>query len=373
MGQGSSDHGIWNRNRSNNTLDQPGCALARKNHYVELVVDQGTSAPGGETAPGPPQDRLGRPLRSLRLSVTDRCNLRCRYCMPETDYQWLPRGELLDFDELSRLIDRFCKVGVSRVRVTGGEPLLRRGLSKLIERIAAKPAIRDLALTTNGLLLRQQATALRDAGVARLTVSLDTLRPKRFEALTRRDALAEVLAGIRAANRAGFACESGPTAPGLARLKIDTVVMQGINEDELCPLLDFAAEVSAELRFIEYMDVGGATRWSADGMVTRAAILAAIEQQLGTPTPLPGRGAAPAERFALPDGRTFGVVASMTEPFCQACDRSRLTSDGFWYQCLYAQSGIDLKTPLRGGASNRELAALIDHCWRERSDRGAEE
>jgi cyclic pyranopterin phosphate synthase len=341
-----------------------------------LVTDGARAAAGEATPAPPPQDRLGRPLRSLRLSVTDRCNLRCRYCMPETNYAWLPRGELLDFDELSRLIDRFCDLGVSRVRVTGGEPLLRRGLTTLIEGIANKPAVQDLALTTNGLLLRKQATALRRAGVARLTVSLDTLRPERFAELTRRDALAEVLAGIRVASRAGFGCHPShgdqASAPP-ASLKIDTVVMRGINDDELCPLLDFASEVNAELRFIEYMDVGGATRWSADAVVDRAAILTVIEKQLGKPIALPGRGASPAERFALPDGRSFGIVASMTEPFCGACNRSRLTSDGIWYQCLYAHSGIDLKTPLRGGASDDELTALLDHIWRRRGDRGAEE
>jgi len=295
--------------------------------------------------------------------------------MPETDYEWLPRAELLDFDELSRLIDRFCDVGVKRVRITGGEPLLRRDLTALLGLIAAKPAVEDLALTTNGLLLGKLAAPLRDAGVQRLTVSLDTLDRSRFAGLTRRDALEQVLTGIRAARAVGFRCTAETPTEETHRpagLKIDTVIMKAVNDDELCALLDFAAEMDAELRFIEYMDVGGATRWSPDAVVTREAMLAAIEERLGTPTRLPGRGASPAERFALPDGRVFGIVASMTEPFCQGCNRSRLTADGIWYQCLYAQAGMDLKRPLRAGATDDELAALLAQGWSQRTERGAE-
>ena len=209
-------------------------------------------------------DRFERPLRSLRISVTDRCNLRCQYCMPETDYVWLPRESLLTFEEITTLVDLFTAAGVDRVRLTGGEPLLRRNLPDLIEMLAARPSIRDLALTTNGVLLANQADALRAAGLGRITISLDTLRADRFQTLTRFDALPAVLAGIDAARRA------------FDSVKLDTVVIRGDNDDELVPLLDYARSIDAEIRFIEYMDVGGATRWSMDEVVPRAEMLARI-------------------------------------------------------------------------------------------------
>jgi cyclic pyranopterin phosphate synthase len=307
-------------------------------------------------------DRFDRPLRSLRISVTDRCNLRCQYCMPEADYAWLPRESILNFEEIAVLADAFTSVGVDRVRLTGGEPLLRRDLPSLVELLAARPAIRDLALTTNGVLLANQAGALRRAGLHRLTVSLDTLQRDRFQALARFDELPAVLAGIEAAGRAGF-----------ASLKIDTVVLRGRNDDELHALLEFGKDVGAEVRFIEYMDVGGATHWSMDAVVSRREILARLSEVYGTIEGLAGRDSAPAERFRLPDGTTFGIIASTTEPFCAACDRSRLTADGLWLLCLYARGGLDLRHPLREGASQEELAHLISTVWSMRADRGAEE
>jgi len=307
-------------------------------------------------------DTLDRPLTSLRLSVTDRCNLRCAYCMPEEEYRWLDRVALLSFEELARLVDLFVAQGVRKVRLTGGEPLLRRDLDALVALLARKPGVEELALTTNGLLLAEQAEALRRAGLHRLTVSLDTLDARRFETLTRRSGHDRVLAGIDAARAAGF-----------RDLKLDTVVVRGVNDDELAPLLRYARSVGAELRFIEYMDVGGATRWSHEQVVGRAELLARVADAFGPATPLPGRDAAPAERFALRDGTTFGVIASTTAPFCRACDRSRLTADGVWFLCLYAATGIDLRGPLRAGKSDEELLALIAPAWRGRADRGAEE
>jgi cyclic pyranopterin phosphate synthase len=307
-------------------------------------------------------DTLDRPLTSLRLSVTDRCNLRCAYCMPEEEYRWLDRVALLSFEELARLVDLFLALGVRKVRLTGGEPLLRRDLDALVALLARKPGLADLALTTNGLLLAEQADALRRAGLHRLTVSLDTLDPRRFETLTRRSGHDRVLAGIEAARAAGF-----------RDLKLDTVVMRGVNDDEIAPLLRYAKSVGAELRFIEYMDVGGATHWSPAQVFGRAELLARVAAAFGPATPLPGRDAAPAERFALRDGTTFGVIASTTSPFCRTCDRSRLTADGVWFLCLYAATGIDLRGPLRAGASDDELKALIAPAWRARTDRGAEE
>jgi cyclic pyranopterin phosphate synthase len=307
-------------------------------------------------------DTYGRPLRNLRISVTDRCNLRCAYCMPEEDYVWLPREQILHFEEVSALADVFMDLGVDKIRLTGGEPLLRRDLPQLIRLLAAKPRLRDLAITTNGVLLAEQARALKAAGLRRVTVSLDTLRPDRFTALTRRTNHAQVLAGIAALAPAGF-----------AETKLDTVVMRGVNDDELVALIEYGRTVPAEVRFIEYMDVGGATRWSMDKVVSRDEILRVLGQRYGSIEPVVEQSTAPADRYALPDGTVFGIIASTTAPFCASCDRSRLTADGVWYLCLYAQTGIDLRGPLRRGASPEELRALIASAWTRRADRGAEQ
>ena len=305
-------------------------------------------------------DTFGRPLRDLRLSVTDRCNLRCRYCMPEDEYTWLPRGDILTFDELSRLVDVFALVGVRKVRITGGEPLLRRELPELLRLIAAKAAIGDLAMTTNGVMLAPRARALREAGLDRVTVSLDTLRPERFEKLSQRSGHAQVLEGLRAVTEAGF-----------VGTKIDTVVIRGTNDDELGELVEFSRTVPAEVRFIEYMDVGGATGWDSALVISRHEMLETLTRHFGKIEALSGQGSAPASRFALPDGWTFGIVSSTTQPFCASCDRSRLTADGVWYRCLYAHSGTDLRTPLRSGASDEELRQILVSAWRARRDQGA--
>ena len=307
-------------------------------------------------------DTRGRRLRNLRVSVTDRCNLRCGYCMPEEEYVWLPREEILHFEEISRLADVFIELGVDKVRLTGGEPLLRRDLPALIRLLAGKPALRDLAITTNGVLLAAEAPALRAAGLHRVTVSLDTLRPERFTALTRRDTHAQVLEGIAAVTRAGF-----------TGTKLDTVVIRGINDDELADLIEFGRRVPAEVRFIEYMDVGGATRWSYDQVVGRKEMLERLERRYGRIEAVVEDSTAPADRFRLADGTVFGIISSTTAPFCAECDRSRLTADGLWYLCLYAMRGIDLRGPLRGGATNAQLKALITGGWTARTDRGAEE
>ena len=315
-----------------------------------------TSAMGSD-----PIDLLGRPLKNLRLSVTDRCNLRCSYCMPEADYVWLPRHDILHFEEMSALVDVFARAGVDRIRLTGGEPLLRRDLPDLIRMIAGKPAIRDFALTTNGVLLADQAEALHQAGLHRLTVSLDTLRPDRFQALTRFDSLASVLAGIEEA------------AKYFSHIKLDSVIIRGTNEDELIPLLEYARLVGAELRFIEYMDVGGATQWAHERVMSRDAMLAELRTHYGPIAAVSKDSSAPADRFVLPDGTTFGIISSTTDPFCRSCDRSRLTADGMWYRCLYATKGTDLRTPVRAGMSQHDLLSLIVKEWSARADRGAED
>lgn len=305
-------------------------------------------------------DGFGRPLGSLRISVTDRCNLRCQYCMPESEYTWLPRSSLLTFEEIDRLADLFRRMGVRRIRLTGGEPLLRRNLTDLVGRLA--PRVEDLSLTTNGLLLASRAAPLRSAGLGRVTVSLDTLRPDRMRAHTGTDHHADVLAGIRAARDAGLP------------VKLNTVALRGLNEDELVPLLRFAGEMGAELRFIEYMDVGGATRWDPGLVVSRAEILQRVGAALGPVVPVPEPGSrAPAERYRAGDGTVFGIVASTTHPFCATCDRGRLTADGTWYLCLYAREGIDLREPLRAGASEADMLAIIREGWSRRTDRGAED
>ena len=308
------------------------------------------------------QDVHQRALRNLRISVTDRCNLRCAYCMPEEDYVWLPREQILHFEEVSALADIFLDLGVDKIRLTGGEPLLRRDLGALIRLLAGKPRLRDLAITTNGVLLAEQAGSLKEAGLHRVTVSLDTLRPDRFTALTRRANHAQVLEGIAAVPAAGF-----------AGTKLDTVVLRGVNDDELADLIEYGKTVPAEIRFIEYMDVGGATRWSMDKVVSRTEMLQVLGRRYGQIEPVVEESTAPADRYALPDGTVFGIISSTTEPFCASCDRSRLTADGMWYLCLYAQQGIDLREPLRRGGSRDELKALIVDGWKRRADRGAEQ
>jgi cyclic pyranopterin phosphate synthase len=282
--------------------------------------------------------------------------------MPEADYAWLPKETLLTFDEVTSVARAFGALGVDRVRITGGEPLLRRNLPALVEQLAHVPDLADLAMTTNGVLLGGQANTLRAAGLRRITVSLDTLHRTRFQALTGFDEHTRVFAGIDAAARAGF-----------ASLKIDTVIVRGINDDELADMIQFGKHVGAEVRFIEYMDVGGATKWSRDSVVSRREMLERLGLTYGAIEPEPERGSAPAARYRLPDGTTFGIISSTTEPFCASCDRSRLTADGIWLMCLYARAGTDLRRPLRAGATPDDLQQLIRTVWTQRADRGAEE
>jgi cyclic pyranopterin phosphate synthase len=283
--------------------------------------------------------------------------------MPEEHYVWLPRESILTFEELARLAGVFAGLGVRKLRLTGGEPLLRHDLPQLVTLLRQVPGIEDIALTTNGVLLASQALALRDAGLDRVTVSLDTLDPDRLVAFARSTRHADIVEGIRAAAGAGL----GP-------VKLNSVIVRGFNDDEIASLLAFARDEGAELRFIEYMDVGGATRWSRDEVVSREQVLAAVTAEHGAVEPLleRSRGNAPAERFRLNDGTVFGIIASVTAPFCRDCDRSRITADGTWYQCLYADRGVDLRDPLRLGAGDAAIAGLVREEWSRRTDRGAE-
>jgi len=289
--------------------------------------------------------------------TTHKCNLECTYCTqkePDVFSQELPTAQTL---KLLRIIRK----ETDSILFTGGEPLLRKDLPVLMRMLRRNPRITDLALTTNGVLLAEQAQAFRDAGLHRITVSLDTLKPERFKALTRRDTFESVLEGIEAVRRVGF---NG--------LKLDTVAIRGYNDDELIDLIEYGKRVGAEVRFIEYMDVGGATDWSMDKVLSRADMLAMLGRHYGSVEPVIEDSSAPAQRFILSDRTTFGIISSTTVPFCSTCDRSRLTADGMWFLCLYATKGVDLRQPLRAGVSRDELKARILAGWQGRTDRGAE-
>lgn len=283
--------------------------------------------------------------------------------MPEEEYVWLDHREILTFEEIAALVQIFSVLGVDNVRLTGGEPLLRRDLERLVQMLVQNEQIHDLSMTTNGMLLAGHARSLREAGLDRVTVSLDTLRPERFRLLARRHSLDRVLQGISAAGEAGF-----------PRLKLNSVIMRGFNDDELISLIRFGREVRAEVRFIEYMDVGGATRWSMNQVFSRAEMLARLQRDFGPIEAIRGEdSSAPAARFRLPDGTVFGIISSTTRPFCGTCDRARLTPDGMWLLCLYAKAGVDLKAALRGGQSHDEIRETIRKTWTGRADRGAED
>jgi GTP 3',8-cyclase len=304
-------------------------------------------------------DRYGRVATDMRVSLTDRCTLRCAYCMPPEGLPWLPRAELLTDDEMVRLVAVGVSLGVTAVRLTGGEPLLRPGVPDLVRRLAALRPRPELSLTTNGLLLRRDAAALRAAGLDRVNVSLDTLDRARFKAITFRDRHPDVLAGLEAARSAG-----------LEPVKVNAVLLRGINDDEAVPLLRWSLESGYALRFIEQMPLDAQHAWDRTQMITADEVLAALLATFRlSPVPLPGRGSAPAETWRVEDGPgharwtldppTVGVIGSVTRPFCAACDRIRLTADGQIRNCLFARTESDLRTPLRAGASDDELAARM--------------
>lgn len=284
--------------------------------------------------------------------------------MPEAEYVWLPRGSILSFEEIDRLAGIFATLGVDKIRLTGGEPLLRHDLPELVRLLARRTTLRDFALTTNAILLAKYAAPLREAGLRRVTISLDTLRPERMLAFARSDRHSSVIEGIDAARAAGF-----------GGLKLNSVIIRGYNDDELADLIEFGRGRGAEVRFIEYMDVGGANDWSAGQVVAQREILEILSRRYGAIEPIHEAGdeaSAPADRFRLSDGTTFGVIASTSQPFCRSCDRARLTADGTFLLCLYADAGLDLREAVRSGIPDAEIAARIGEVWRNRSDRGAE-
>jgi len=316
---------------------------------------------------GKPLDTLGRPLHDLRISVTDRCNFRCTYCMPKEVYgrrfRFLPRDELLTFEEIERLARAFVGLGVRKVRITGGEPLLRRGLEKLIAMLAGIEGLDDLTLTTNGSLLKGKARALKEAGLRRVTVSLDSLDDAVFQAMNDVDfPVSRVLAGIEAA-----------AAAGLSPVKVNVVVKRGVNEGGIVEMARHFRGTGHVLRFIEYMDVGTTNGWRLDEVVPAAEIVAAIDAEMPLAPVEPAYRGEVANCYRYRDGSgEIGVIASVTRPFCGDCSRARLSSDGKLYTCLFAARGRDLRKPLRAGKSDAEIEALLRSVWSGRADRYSE-
>jgi len=313
-----------------------------------------------------PLDTLGRPLRDLRISVTDRCNFRCVYCMPKEvfgkDFQFLPRAEILTFEEIERLVRIFVGLGVRKIRLTGGEPLVRRDLERLVEKLATLGDL-DLTLTTNGSLLAQKAKALADAGLRRITVSLDSLDDATFRAMNDVDfPVAKVLAGIEAAR-----------AAGLAPIKINMVTKRGVNESSIVPMARYFKGTGMTLRFIEFMDVGSTNGWRLDDVVPAREIVAMIDREMPMEPVAPAYRGEVANRYRYKDGTgEIGIIASVTQPFCADCTRARLSADGSLYTCLFATQGHDLRALVRSGATDAEIADAVATVWTERTDRYSE-
>ena len=314
-----------------------------------------------------PRDRRGRGLADLRISVIDRCNFRCPYCMPEDqyprDHEFLSKADRLRFEEIERLARIFVSLGVNKLRLTGGEPLLRRDLPELVRQLAAIPGASDLAITTNGSLLAEKVDALREAGLKRITLSLDTLDPATFRVMSGgRGDIVTVLAAIAAAERAGF-----------APLKINAVVMRGVNDGQALDLVEHFRGTGHIVRFIEYMDVGTCNDWQRDLVVPSAELRERISARWPLLALEANYGGEVAQRYAFADGGgEIGFISSVTEPFCGECSRARLSADGRLYTCLFARSGHDLRGPLRAGAGDDDLAGIIRAVWDARDDRYSE-
>ena len=300
----------------------------------------------------PLHDSWGRAIKSVRISVTDKCNFRCRYCMPAEGLAWLPREQVLDYEEIARLVTVLAAMGVDEVRLTGGEPLARKNMPELVRLLSAIPGVRDLSLTTNGVLLDRLAKPLVDAGLRRINVSLDSLNHVRFAEITRRDALDRVLAGLEEAER----------HPELRPIKINCVAIRGFTEQEVPALAELARRKPYVVRFIEFMPLDADEAWRGDDVLAGAEIRALIEAAHGPLVELPAKPSSTARRYTFADGRgEIGFVNPVSEPFCSTCDRIRLTADGQLRTCLFSRREWDLKAPLRNGADDDELARLIRH------------
>src|SRR5262245_7183819 len=308
-------------------------------------------------------DSFGRPAKDLRISVTDRCNLRCTYCMPFDEYVWIDKKEILTFEEIAHLVRLFIGLGVEEIRLTGGEPLARTKLEVLVGQISGLAGLKDLSLTTNGVFLADKAEALAAAGLKRINVSLDTLNAERFRKITKRGELEKVLEGLFAAKRAG-----------LHPIKINAVIERGVNDVDILDLVEFSRQHGFALRFIEFMDVGNSNSWKSERMVSKKEILAAIAARYPLREVGREQGTAPSVDYEFVDGEgDIGVIASVTEPFCSSCTRARLTADGKLVTCLFSETGHDLKSLLRSGATHGDLIEFISTVWRKRRDRYSDE
>jgi len=358
------------------TTSQEAVPLPEGNRYLGFILARAADGPDTVEVSGRTRnsdvalnvtDTLDRPLRSLRISVTDRCNFRCTYCMPKEvfgrDYRFLPRRLLLTFEEITRLATIFIAHGVEKIRITGGEPLLRRDVERLIEMIARLDGLRDLSLTTNGSLLARKAHALKRAGLQRVTVSLDSLDDAVFKGMNDLDFSVErVLEGIEAAS-----------AAGLFPIKINMVVRRGVNDDSVLPMARHFHGTGYILRFIEYMDVGTSNGWRLDDVVPAAEIIERIAGELPLEPVDPSYRGEVARRYRYTDGGgELGVIASVTQPFCGDCTRARLSAEGMLYTCLFAGAGHDFRLPLRQGKSDEEISELLRHIWTARQDRYSE-
>jgi cyclic pyranopterin phosphate synthase len=304
-------------------------------------------------------DSFNRPVKDLRISVTDRCNFRCTYCMPLDEYQWINKKEILTFEEITRIAKLFIERGVDKIRLTGGEPLVRQDLHLLIAKLSNLKGVQDLCLTTNGALLANQVSALAGAGLKRVNVSIDTLDGDKFRRMTKRGDLDKVLEGIFAAK-----------AAGLSPIKLNAVVERGVNDDDILPLVEFSRANGFAIRFIEYMDVGNSNNWTSAKLVPKKQIIATIHARYPLREIGRDQGSAPSVDYEFVDGQgDVGVIASVTEPFCSSCTRSRITADGKLVTCLFSDVGHDLKAKLRGGASDEELGQFISNIWAARIDR----
>ncbi|MBI5429850.1 MAG: GTP 3',8-cyclase MoaA [Nitrosomonadales bacterium] len=362
------EHGYDQAEQVRALLQQAGFAAvfsARDLAGIERVSGGSWSAAQDETSI---LDTLHRPLRDLRISVTDRCNLRCTYCMPremfDRHHVFLPRAELLSFEEIVRLARSFVGMGVQKIRLTGGEPLLRRGIEHLVASLAGLRTAQgrpvEIAMTTNGVLLGEKAQALRDAGLTRITVSLDSLNDETFRRISDSDVpVQKVLDGIAAAQRAGF-----------APVKVNMVVQRGVNDHEVMAMAEHFRGSGIVLRFIEYMDVGNSNGWRLDEVVTARQILEQIASRHAIQPIDPDYPGEVAERWRYADGGgEIGVIAAITQAFCHSCTRARLSTDGKLYTCLFASNGLDLRAPLRQGVTDQTLSKLIEECWQQRNDR----
>jgi len=308
-------------------------------------------------------DGYNRPVRDLRISVTDRCNFRCAYCMPQDEYEWIDKKEILTFEEIARLVKLFIQAGVDKVRLTGGEPLVRRELHLLIAKLSRLEGLNDLCLTTNGSLLAEQIPALKEAGLKRINISIDTLDAEKFKRITKRGDLARVLEGLFAAKKSGF-----------DPIKINAVVERGVNDDDILSLVEFSRENGIAIRFIEYMDVGNSNNWTSEKLVSKKEIIETIQARYPLREVGRAQGSAPSVDYEFIDGKgEVGIVASVTEPFCSSCTRARLTADGKLVTCLFSQVGYDLKVLMRNGATDEEISERIGSLWKKRKDRYSDE